>query len=189
MFRQLEGTDYSPIARTRIDVKLRNEFVPYLYPNTYCEYDAASECVRIAKDICVPAKTDIERYDKIYWWIVDNVEYDTELAKRVQTDTFWLPDPNDVIATGKSICWGYASLLAAMCRSQGIPCRICVGRVTGALHAWNEIWLEHGGTVHGIVYKPGAFVRTDITFMDASGGSLAEWVMDDVNFPEVEYYG
>ena len=194
IIRQIEaGSSRAEILLQRsIDVELRDPFLPYLYPNTYTWYDEDSQCVKIANEICAGLETDFDKYKVIYHWICDNVYYDKELAQQITTEgmSWWLPNPDKVVAEGKGICWGYSSLAAAMCRSQGIPCRMCVGHAGSSKHAWNDIWLEHGGIVNGIIYKSGDWTRSDITFMDSGGGSAAivAYVSDDSKYT-VEYYG
>ena len=191
VFRQIKDTRYETIAILTINVVLRDFRAPFLYPNTYCTFTPASDCVRIAADICRNTKTDADRLGIIYRWIIDNVEYDRELAKKIITGEikWWLPDPDGVIAAKKSICFGYASLFAAMCRSQGIPCKIAVGRVNGqGLHAWNSVYSETSGVFDKIPIKAKAWTRIDVTFMDTSRGQAADFVLKDDNYP-VEYHG
>ena len=49
------------------------------------------------------------------------------------------------LKNGSGICFDYASLLAALCRIQGIPARVIVGWTDIEYHAWVEIYLENEG--------------------------------------------
>lgn len=70
-------------------------------------------------------------------WVTDNVAYDTQLAATVKSG--YVPDPDSVLAKRSGICYDYASLMAAMVRSQGIPARLVVGYAADNIyHAWNE---------------------------------------------------
>ena len=173
VFQQVDSARYVLFATLNTDVTLRTPFVPFLYPNTYSDYGPNSKCVSLAYELCAGKKTDIDKLRAINDWIIKNIKYDIELAKRVQTEKWWLPCPDEVIETGKSICFGYASLLAAMCRSQGIPAKICVGMVKNAgKHAWNEVYIDK------------AWTHLDVTFAAGSNNKA----LDTSNY-SVEYYG
>jgi len=167
---------------------------PYLYPNVYCDYTESSLCVQAANKACVALDTDTARFNAIYRWVVDNIEYDRELARRLTTgeeSSWWIPDPDSVVVSGLGICWGYASLIAAMCRSQGIPCKICVGRAAGAgLHAWNEVYLTHAGKVGKLKVDPNEWMHIDVTFLDSGkeSDSIISYAGDKSNY-STEYYG
>ena len=55
------------------------------------------------------------------------------------------------LASGKGICFDYASLMTAMLRSQGIPTRLDVGYSGTAYHAWISVYLKESGLVSGII--------------------------------------
>ena len=192
VLKHIEGTRYRAAASWRVPVKLRSPQAPYLYPNTYCEYTPESKCVQKATELCKSLKTDVQRIGAIYEWICTGVEYDKELAASVKAgDTgWWLPEPDAVIAKGKGVCWDYSALFAAMCRSQGIACKIEVGGVgdNRLLHAWNNIWSRDGGTVAGIPISEKAYTRMDVTLLDSSNGAAAAFVRDGSNYA-VQYCG
>ena len=189
--QQIEGTRYKSLVTLPFDVNLRTPFVPWLNQNTYCDYGPDSTCVRVAAGISRAFSGDVRRITGIYQWIIGNIEYDYALAKKIREKnmTWWLPEPDGVIEAGKSICWGYSSLFAAMCRSQGIPCKIVVGPVKGTgNHAWNEVYSRKPGIVNGLAIQANAWSRLDLTFMDTSRGGAAAFVREDTNYT-AEYYG
>jgi len=176
VMQQVNGTKYRQVLAFSHTVVMPNPLSPWLYPNTYTDFNQDSKCVAVASEICANTSTDAEKFAIIYQWIIDNIDYDMALAERVRVETWWLPNPDEVVVTGKSICWGYASLLAAMCRSQSIPCKIVVGRVKGGVkHAWNETYI-------GSMWR-----RTDITFDDMSGWR-ANQSFTDADY-QMEYLG
>jgi len=192
LYRHQTGTTYLPVFSKYVQVALSSPFAPYLHTNTYCEYTKDSLCYKIAQTITANAHSDMEMFSRIYWWIINNIEYDKDLAERVQAETWWLPYPDDVVNTHKSICWGYTSLCAAMCRAVAIPCKMCVGTPKDSgRHAWTEVYLNTGGEIQGIRYMPNAYSRTDLTWMDSSNGNkyVAEFIMDDSNFENIDYLG
>lgn len=141
-----------------------------------------------------PSPQSFAKFEKIYRYILDTLKYDTALAKAISNASsgeysWWLPNPDDAINKKKGICWEYASLCAAMCRSQGIPCKICVG-YAGVYHAWNDVFLKDGGELHNIHYRANDWSRTDLTNLDSSNGkkSIAKMIMTDNNYT-IDYYG
>ena len=66
------------------------------------------------------------------------------------------------MASKKGICFDYASLMAAMLRSQGIPTKLEVGYSGQAYHAWISVYLQETGWVDGII----SFDGKDWTLMD-----------------------
>ena len=177
------------LAKLSLDVKLKNEFVTFLGPNTYCMWDESSMVWALMQNLKhkMQSKSDLECVNIIYRWVCDNTLYDTELAATV--DSFWLPHPDKVIETGKCICWGYSSLVAAMCRIKGIPCKICVGKFRGTWkHAWNEIYTKTAGFVDGVRFDANTFNRLDVTHLDGSNGMARDIVMNNDNY-SIEYLG
>ena len=194
MYRQISGDTYSTLMTASFYAELRDEHLPFLYPNTYCEFTAESRCVNVAKKVCKGKKTDFDKFESIYWYVLNNIEYDKQFAGEVRAGEhkFWIPNPDDVINSGKGICWGYASLTAAMCRAVDIPCKICVGYVGSQYHAWTEVYLEHSGEIHGLKYESGKYNLTDLTFLDSANTqtipAIVDYMQQNGNYV-TEYYG
>jgi len=176
------------------NVELSSQTAPFLYPNTYCWYTPDSQCVKRARRLTTFAQSDVEKIKIIYDFICNRLVYDKELAAQQNKagSSFWLPNPDWVLARGKGICWEYASLFAGMLRPIGIPCKIVVGPVqpNGITHAWNQIWSKEDGEIVGIPVKACAWTRIDITLMDAANNSakMAAFVQGDGNY-EMKYCG
>ena len=85
----------------------------------------------------------------VFDYICENVVYDKEKAQAVQTTTGYMPVLDDTLRTGKGICFDYASLVAGMLRSQGIPTKMVFGDVSpdDIYHAWNMFYTEETGWV------------------------------------------
>ncbi len=59
----------------------------------------------------------------------------------------YVPDLDNIITSGKSICYDFASVFAAMLRSQGMPVKLIKGYTTNVKGylAWNEIYDSEAG--------------------------------------------
>jgi len=192
VFRNIQGSRYEQVLSFVQDVQLTDELSPWLYPTIYSEFFPDSKCVREADRICKDVTNDFWKTKHILDYILKNITYDTELAKTVSNETrFWIPDPEDVIRLGKSICWGFSSLFAAMLRSQGIPCKIAVGYAGSVYHAWNEVYLKNGGTLTVRFHlKPNTWNMIDSTFAQTANQVDAQLSFEaEGNTYIVDYYG
>lgn len=153
VYENVSGTSYSCAFAETVSVKLRDETLPFLYPNQYVNFGPNSNAVKKAEELS-QGKTELETVSAIYNYIITNVTYDTAKANSVQSG--YLPSVDDTLATGKGICFDYASLMTAMLRSVGIPTRLDIGYVSGGLyHAWISTYIEDTGWVNGLIYFDG----------------------------------
>ncbi len=101
--------------------------------------------VKKAVEITNGLETDKEKIEAVYEYVVSNIAYD--YSKISTLPSTYAPDIDNIIASGKGICYDYASVFAAMLRSQGIPVKLVKGyskNVTG-YHAWNEVYDSETG--------------------------------------------
>lgn len=158
---QIEGTKYAVVASTQKEVTIQDEFSVYLYPNQVVNYGPDSIVVNKSFELTKDDKDDLTRIYHLFEYTVDVLDYDYEKADYV-SDTYVLPDLTQAIENGSGICFDYASLLAALCRIQGIPARVIVGWTDIEYHAWVEIYLENEGWINPKVY----FAKKDWSLID-----------------------
>ena len=181
LFRALENISADKYAVTwsaEKDVKLLDEFEPFLRPSALVNYSEDSECVALAASLTEEDDPDVQKVYIIYNYLVKELHYDYEKAKTVKSG--YLPDPDRVLEEKKGICFDYAALAASMLRSQGIPCRLITGYVEpdGVYHAWNEIYLKEKGWISVKIKTKGKIWKhVDITF--ASNGVPESKTDDD----------
>ena len=189
--RNIVGSTYSYVLSLSKKVELKDEFSPWLGPTAYAKYNKDSNCVKLAEQVCKNCLTDFDRMKAILTKVMDSLVYDTYLAQTVSNKVaFWVPNPDEVLKAGKSICYGYSSLAAAMWRSQGIPAKIVVGYAGRVYHAWNLVYLENGGSLlPGFYIKPREWTLIDSTFADTGGSIRAFYDFAAENDYKVDYYG
>ena len=94
-----------------------------------------------------------------------------------------------VLQDRKGICFDYASLAAAMLRSQGIPTKLVFGYVApdDLYHAWNMFYTEEKGWVT-VKFEVSAnrWNRMDLTF--SANGADGNFVGDGSNYKDVYCY-
>lgn len=103
--------------------------------------------------------------------------------------TGYVPDPDQTLSSGKGICFDYASLAAAMLRSQGIPAKVITGYVSGGAvyHAWNMIYLKESGWITVEIKAPAnEWERIDLTF--AANGADETTIGDGTDYVDRYVY-
>lgn len=149
LYEGVGSNQYSILYAGSIDVNIENEFGPFLYPNQYVNFTNDSAAVSKAEELAKDATCDLEVVSNVYQFIISNVVYDHEEAENVESG--YLPDVNEVLATKKGICFDYASLMAAMLRSQSIPTKLQIGYASDAYHAWISVYTSDQGWIDGIM--------------------------------------
>ena len=157
----VSGSTYAELCSAEVGTAVEGSG-PYLYPNQYVDYSRSSAAVAKAKSLCSKAASNAEKVDAIYRYITENVKYDYAKVNNVQPG--YLPNVDDTLASKKGICFDYAALMAAMCRSQGIPAKLVIGTASVGYHAWNEVYLDK-------------WVRYDATF-GAAGQTVASYTAE-----------
>ena len=177
VYENVSGTKYAAVTSVSFDVKLTDEFAPYLLPNQYVNYTASNKAVEKAKEL-VGTETDVlKKVESIYDFVVETLTYDQEKAATVKSG--YLPVLDTVLEQKKGICFDYASLMAAMLRSQGVPCKLVVGYAGTAYHAWINVWSEETGWIDGVIFFDGTtWQRMDPTF--ASSGKKSASIMTHI---------
>lgn len=89
-------------------------------------------------ELCANVETSEQKVQIIYQWVIDNISYDH--GKDMLYQYFSL---EDTMASRNGLCYDYACLFTAMCRSQGIPCVSvdgCDRKNPYNQHAWNRVY-------------------------------------------------
>ena len=174
LFENVVDNRYAAVTYVDMDVTLKNEFAPFLLANQYVNYAPDSKTVAKAGELVKPDMKLLEKVGAVYNFVVGNLVYDTQKAATVKSG--YLPVVDTVLAEKKGICFDYAALMAAMLRSQGVPCKLVVGYAGTAYHAWISVWSEETGWVDGAIMFDGkTWQRMDPTF--ASSGKKSDAIM------------
>jgi len=160
LYESIGSDQYSTSFSDVISLTIDNKYGPYLYPNQYVYFTEDTNAVKIASELVAGTTCELEAVGKVYEYVITNVVYDKEEAENVASS--YLPDVDEVISTGKGICFDYAALMAAMLRSQGIPTRLEIGYAKDAYHAWISVYTKDEGWIGGVIQFDGK----DWTLMD-----------------------
>lgn len=182
-FENIEGDQYASLFSEVVDITLEDEFLPYLYPNQYVYFTGDSEAIKKAEELSGSAEKDLDLLSAVYDYVIANISYDDEKARTVEVG--YLPDIDDTLHTGKGICFDYAALMAAMLRSQGVPCKMAVGFSNEVKHAWIDVYIEGTGWIdRAIEFDGEEWKLMDPTFASESDDQEAvrDFIGDGSNY-------
>ena len=172
VYENTSGTKYAQAYSTSVTMKLRDEFLPFLYSNQYVNFTSESATVAKGKEITAACTTDLEKVTAIFNWVTANFTYDYDLAANPPTG--YLPVVDQVLEKRKGICFDYAAVMSAMLRSQGIPCKLVIGYAGTIYHAWINVYIQGVGWVRNFIYFDGEhWTLMDPTFVSTGKGSPA----------------
>lgn len=196
VYEHVSGKNFAPILSGEFNVSMKNENDTYLYPNKYVNFGKDSDCVKKAAELCAGKSGYVEKIAAVFTYIAENISYDKQLAATVNTTSkggnAYIPDPDRTLSSGKGICFDYASLFAAMCRSGGIPARLVIGYADPNIyHAWNEVYTDETGWITPELFlKKKGYNIADATFYAGNSDKkkISEYISDDGNYAAVYRY-
>ena len=175
LYINTQDSKYALVMTAQLEVTLQDEFAPFLRPNQYVDYENAANTVEKGAQLCAGLKDPLEKVAAVYDFVVANLVYDEERATTVKSG--YLPVLDAVLEEKKGICFDYAALMAAMLRSQEVPCKLVVGYAGATYHAWISVWTEENGWVDGAIFFDGhMWKRMDPTF--ASSQHRSDEIME-----------
>ena len=181
VMRNTNADRYVELCRATVDVALTSEFAPFLVPDCFCSYAESSACVAKARDICAGAQNEGDVVRAVFDYITQNVTYDYDKAAQLSGTTGYVPNPDATLQSGTGICFDYASLGAAMLRSQGIPAKIVTGYVSpsNVYHAWIMVYIDGSWKSARISVDQNTWSRVDLTFTATQGDDRAAGYVGD----------
>lgn len=183
IYENISGTSYLPALTETLEVTLIDDHSLYLYPNQYVDFTAETEAVQISKNINEKTSSPIDKVSNVYNYVLGTLTYDYEEAETVESG--YTPVLDEVVQTQKGICFDYASLMAAMLRTQGIPTMLQIGYAGEVYHAWVSIYTDATGWINGIIEFDGEnWKLMDPTFADGQDQSdeIMNYIGDTDNY-------
>lgn len=143
ILENIKDNAYRIIEKEDVVLVLTNENDVFLQSIQNVNWNSDMSIIKKSKKLTSKAKTDKEKAEIIYKYIVKNIKYDYKKAKEVKDD--YLPSIEDTVKELKGICYDYAALYAAMLRSVNVPTRLVMGYNKDnkdEYHAWNQVYLK-----------------------------------------------
>lgn len=142
VMEHLQGITYRQSWQFPVECGLADPFAPYLHPNLYVPYEEGDKCVEAAAGLNASSPSTAAFLKSVEKYVEEHVEYDYGYNPGTLADH--CIDPDMTLEAGRGICLDQASLVTAMCRSQGVPAKLVFGNVAiggeHAYHAWALAW-------------------------------------------------
>lgn len=171
VFEHVSGTSYSQAFSKTITISLVNNFIGFLYPNQYCNFNANSAATQIGAQITSGIGDEFEVVKAVFYYVIENIGYDNNEAATVQSG--YIPDVDSVLARRGGICFDYAAVMTAMLRSQNVPTKLVIGYTGSIYHAWVSVYLDNSGWVDAIYFDGTNWSLMDPTFASSNNNSAA----------------
>ncbi|MCT8978550.1 transglutaminase-like domain-containing protein [Clostridium sp. CX1] len=142
LLENLEGKKYVEVESWNIEAKITNPNAMYLISNKIVDFSKANTAVNKAAALTKDIVSNDKKVQVIYSYLINNVNYDYNKLKTVQTG--YVPDIDAVVKSSKGICYDFSAVFAGMLRAVGVPTKVVMGysdNVKG-YHAWNEVYLD-----------------------------------------------
>jgi hypothetical protein len=189
VYKNIQASEYTTVYEKKLTIHLEDEFLPFLYPNQYVNFNAQSQTVQKAEELVINAQDELNVVAIVYNYVVDTLSYDYEKAKTVQAG--YLPDVDETLDTKKGICFDYAALMCSMLRSLSIPTKLVIGYVGDIYHAWISVYITDIGWINNIIEFDGKnWKLMDPTFDSTSGSDkkVLKKINDGVDYIEKYAY-
>ena len=145
LYEQICGNKYKLIEKEKTTVELAEDSIEQYLISTYeINFSKNGVISKTASKLCKKCISDWERVFIIKNHVDKRISYDYDFAQQIENKIIntHIPNPLKTWRIKKGICYDIASLFAAMCRSQDIPCVIKKGYINDAYHAWNEVYID-----------------------------------------------
>ncbi|MCQ2522607.1 MAG: transglutaminase-like domain-containing protein [Lachnospiraceae bacterium] len=168
VYENVYDDQYAMIYEKNCAVTMKDDYSMFLYPNAYVDFDATSKTVGKGEEVAAGCDKDLEVVEAVYTYVTTTISYDYDKAETVATG--YLPVVDQTLAEGKGICFDFASLMAAMLRSQQIPTKLVIGYCDDQYHAWISVYTKEEGWIDNII----VFDGVSWTLMDPTLVSYAK---------------
>ena len=143
--KNISGTRYSVFQTVSINTDF-SEHDSYLSSNIILDWEKTNKAIKKAESLTKGKKTDKEKFDAIYNYIVKNYQYDFDklsILDSLSKSSSYIPDIDIIYSKRKGICYDISILMASMLRSVGIPTKVITGYTSNVngYHAWNSVYI------------------------------------------------
>lgn len=172
IYENIQSNEYAMIYAQDLDVSLKDELSPFLYPNQYVNFSDKSDTTVLARQLTDGCSNELDAVAKVYDYIIKNITYDYDKAENVQPG--YLPDVDEILSIKTGICFDYSAVMTSMLRSVGIPTRMEIGYSGDAYHAWLSVYVKDIGWINDIIQFDGdVWTLMDPTFDANADGNTS----------------
>lgn len=153
VYESTTGDKYAHLYSLNLAVDMSDPNKAFLYSNQYVNFEKSTQAIAKGEELSNNAADELTLVEIVYHYVCDNVKYDHEKAKTVQTG--YRPVVDETLSTGKGICFDYSALMCTMLRTEGIPCRLEIGYREDLYHAWISVYTDETGWIDDIIVFDG----------------------------------
>lgn len=141
ILKNIEGNKYKVVEKSNLNIK-NSSLDVFLSSSQPVYWEGIMGITELAKELTKNSKTNKDKVDAVYQYIIKNIKYDNNKINAISTD--YVPDLEKVLKEKNGICYDYAALFAGLLRSQGIHTKLVKGYKNDMkeYHAWNEVLLD-----------------------------------------------
>jgi len=154
ILKNIDGNRYKVLktSNLKLDNTGNDVYISSSQP-VYWEEDGLKT---LANSLMKDAFTNEDKVKAAYTYITENISYDVDKIKRI--DTSYVPCVSSTINSKTGICYDYSALFAGLLRSQGIPTKLVkgYGKFSNEYHAWNEVYVNDKWQVVDTTYDAAA---------------------------------
>lgn len=179
-YENISGTKYSQLYNGTYDIQIENDYITYLYPNQYVNYNKDTKAIETAQDLAKSADDDLDVVSSVYEYVIDTISYDDDKAQKAKDGQMsgYLPDVDTILKEKKGICFDYAAVMATMLRTQNIPTRMEIGYALiddeAVYHAWISVYIQDVGWIDDLIQFDGKnWSMMDPTLISDSNNSAS----------------
>ena len=140
VYEQIEDTKYANVATETVNLTLDDSTKVYLASIQLIDWTDKMKTATLAKELTKNKKTEAEKIEVCYQYMVQQFKYDFAKLQSLQYD--YVPVIDDVLKRKLGICYDYSAVYASMLRSLGIKSKLIMGYTPNVkeYHAWNEVF-------------------------------------------------
>lgn len=143
VLKNTSGSSYKLLASKSLELKMTKPNEVYLTSIQNIDWNEESKAVKRAVEL-TQNEPDLQKKATILWtYMVNNNTYDYQKMEKLANATGYIPIVDATFVDKTGICYDFASLYAAMLRSQGTPAKLIKGyapKNAVGYHAWNEVY-------------------------------------------------
>ena len=187
----ITGAFYTEKASLDINATNVNEQKAFTLSAGEVIFNSNMQFIKKANEIAATCSNDFEKVSKIYDWLTNYLNYG---SKEYTALGSYKCDIEKIYNNGSGVCYDFAVVLAAMLRSQGIPCKTVFGyysHINDTGHVWNEVYVPSSGSITSdkMSITGNKWCRLDPTYSwNHTGKEAISFINDSSNYIWRYYY-
>lgn len=152
ILQNISGNRYKVLDKSTVNVKGSNNLDVYLNSAQPVYWKGMDKLNTLVDNLTADLKTDKEKIDAIYLYIIHNIKYDNNKINNISLD--YVPQLEETLSSKSGICYDYAALFAGMLRSLNIHTKLVKGYKNDMkeYHAWNEVLIDGNWVIIDTTY-------------------------------------